>query len=293
MIPSRFTAIALCIIPSFAAAQAGRDALIPRELVEALINVSSYGNSRVEVLVGVLPPALEPKVKLPAGAKVLGGMNFQEGATGVVLVDGTLSGVASDFHRSLLAQGWEVPVDDPMSFMRSEFIDPPSNDRRIVTNGRPEMYCGRAGTLNVRYQPSGFDRTQITLGTTGVNQCAVMRDQMFQSRAIMGGGAEPKRPTLVNHPAARSSQGACTQYNLGMGDRKTDLGSQLPASDILGHYAKQLADSGWAQVGTTIAAVFQKRDTSGVLYEYQMVVHAPSNGAGCRSVRTDLNGSGR
>jgi hypothetical protein len=78
-----------------------------------------------------------------------------------------------------------------------------------------------------------------------------------------------------------------------MGDRKTSLGSQLPPSDILGHYAKQLADSGWKQTGTTVAAIFQRPDTSGMIHEYQIVVHGPTTGPGCRSVRTDLNGSSR
>jgi hypothetical protein len=209
----------------------------------------------------------------------------------VVTVDGALNSIAPSFHKDLLAQGWEIPVDDPMDMFRSEFIDPPSSERRVVTDGRPEMYCGKAGTLTVRYVPDGFQRTTIILASRAQNQCAIMRDQMF--RSSLGGIEAPKRPVLVNLAAARNSPGACQNYNLGRGDRKTDLGSQLPPSEILAHYAKQLTDSGWTQSGTTVAAIFQKRDTSGVLNEYQIVVHAPTAGAGCRSVRTDLNGSSR
>lgn len=294
-----------CLVPlmlsaasSLAMAQANRDPLIPRELVEALVSAASYERPRPEIFVGVFPPALVPKVTLPASARILGGMNVQggrsgaNGVVGIFIVDGTLNSAADAFHRSLLAQGWEAPVEDPMmGFMRSEFIDPPSNDRRIADNGLPEMYCGRAGTLNVSYQPDGLQRTQVTLTTSNVNQCAVNRDMMFRTR--LGMGEEPKRPKLVNLPNARNSPGSCQNYNMGMGDRKTDLGSQLPPADILAHYAKQLADSGWSQIGTSVAAIFQKRDTTGSLLEYQLLVHSPSNGAGCRSVRSDLNATSR
>jgi hypothetical protein len=290
MICPRCVAVIL-FVPSIATAQAGRDALIPRELAEALISRAGYGMSRPEIVVGTLPQTIATKIKLPMGARILGGMTTQEGATAIVVIDGALNTAAEQFHRDVIAQGWEVPVDDPMDFMRSEFVDAVSTSRRMARNGMPEMYCGRAGTLMVSYQPEGIQHTQVSIGTSGVNRCAENRDMMMRSR--MGMGGDPKRPKLVNHPAARNSPGVCPQYNMGMGDRKTDLGSQLPPSDILAHYAKQLADSGWAQIGTTVAAIFQKRDTTGAMQEYQLLVHAPTESPGCRSVRSDLNSSNR
>lgn len=265
---------------------------VPRALAEALLARTGYGMDRPQISVGELPPSIAPKVKLPSGTKILGGMTFSQGALAVVSVDGTLNSAAEAFHKDLLAQGWEIPVDDPMSFMRNEFIDPPSSDRRVTRNGMPDMYCGKAGTLNVSYQPDGIQRTQVTIGSTAVNQCAVQRDMMF--RSSMGGmNRDQTRPKLVNHPAARNSPGSCQNYNMGMGDRRSDLGSQLAPSEILSHYTKQLADSGWTQIGSTVAAVFQKRDTSGTLMEYQLLVHAPGNGPGCRSVRSDFNATSR
>jgi hypothetical protein len=265
--------------------------MIPRDLAEALIARSGYGMERPQITVGELPATLGAKIKLPPGARILGGLTFSQGNVGVITLDGTLNAVAESFHKDLLAQGWEVPVDDPFAFMRNEFIDPPSNDRRITRNGTPDMYCGKAGTLNVSYQPDGIQRTQVTIGSLGVNQCAERANMMFRTR--MGMGSEPTRPKLMNHPGARNSPGACPEYNMGMGDRRSALGSALAPSEILAHYAKQLADSGWTQIGNTVAAVLQKRDTSGTVLEYQLLVHAPANGAGCRSVRTDLNGTSR
>jgi hypothetical protein len=266
--------------------------MIPRDLAEALLARTGYGMDRPQIVIGELPPTLAPKVKLPSGARVLGGMTYAQGALAVVSVDGTLNSVADSFHKDLLAQGWELPVDDFMSFARSEFIDPASSGRPQTRNGMPNMYCGRAGTLNVSYQLEGIQRTQVTIGSNAVNQCAERREMMFRG-GMAGIGGGDARPKLVNHPAARNSPGMCAEYNMGMGDRRTDLGSQMAPAEILSHYTKQLVDSGWAQVGSSAAAIFQKRDSTGSLLEYQLLVHAPGNGPGCRSVRTDLNGTSR
>jgi hypothetical protein len=292
MIRARLFASLLLAVPSVVAAQAGsRDQLVPRQLAEALIGLNEgFRSARPELIVGALPPVLAGMVRLPGGSTVLGGMVSGGGTTGVIILDGPLNSVAGQFHRDLLSQGWEMPPE--MDVSSSEFIDPPSSDRRIAAAGWPEMYCGRAGgTLSVQYQPDGFQRTQITLTRMAVNRCAEMREVLrLQSTGL---GQEPARPKLLNHPDARNSPGACPEY-MSMGDRSTSLGSQLPVVDILSHYTKQLADSGWTQIGNTVSAVFQKRDAIySLLLEYQITIYAPSTGGGCRRVRTDLNGTSR
>lgn len=270
-------------------AQAGPPSeLIPRALVEGLLS-SVYGGTNArppEIVVGALPPAIQSKLILPSDARVLGGMIGVNSSTAIVMLSGPLNSVGDAFSKGLLANGWEVMDQAPMRFYGSEFIDAPSGQRRTVS-GAPETYCGKAGTMMVRYEPDGFTQTRVILTTYGVNRCAEMRDMMLRSRMSMGGARE-NRPTLVNPGAARNQQGICPSYNSGFGGQGTELSSAMSPQDILAHYAKQLADSGWKSAGTGVTAAWTRTDTSGVVSEYQITVRDYPLVPVCRKVESEL-----
>jgi hypothetical protein len=275
-----------------ASAQASAsDELIPRKLVESLFAVSPYGSpGRPEFVVGTLPPTVQSKIVLPPNAKILGGMNTGDMAVGVIVLDGPLTTAADLFTKEILKSGWEVMDQSSRMFFGEDFIDAPTVQRRAVA-GAPEIYCGRAGTLTTKYDPEGFAQTRVTITSMGVNRCAQMRDAMLGSR--MGMRSEPNRPRLVNPGGARNQQAFCPSYNMGMGGRGTELSSQMTPQDILAHYAKQMADSGWKQNGTGVSASWTKTDTAGVVTEYQVTVRTASENPMCRKVDSELRARSR
>lgn len=282
------SALAMSGVP--AAAQSGAsDELVPRRLVEALLG-GIAGSGRPELIVGSLPPTVQAKVVIPAGAKVLGGVNLGEMAFGVLTLDGPLNAAADAFSRELLRNGWEVMDQGPDMFYGSEFIDAGAAQRRPVS-GAPEIYCGRAGTLNVRYTPDGFNQTRVTVMSLGDNQCAQRRDAMLRSRGP--GSREPSRPILVNPGAARNQRGLCPDFNMGMGGRGTELNSRMAPEEILADYAKQMSDSGWTRNGTGVSASWTKTDTAGVVTEYQVTVRTAAESPMCRKVDSQLRARSR
>ncbi|HET9424593.1 MAG TPA: hypothetical protein VFO55_04405 [Gemmatimonadaceae bacterium] len=256
--------------------------LIPRPLVEALLGRATT------LVVGVLPPAVESKVVLPPGAKILGGSTNPAMATGIVILDGALNSVAERFQDDLLKGGWEVMDQAPMQFYGATFIDPPVAQRRAIATSN-ETFCGRAGTLTVRYEPEGFAQTRVHITSMATNRCAQMRDAMLQSRAD-GGPARLQPPVLFNPGAARSQMGICqaNSFNYSSGGPGAQLASTMHPAEILSHYAKQLADSGWKESGTVATGVWTRRDSTGTAMEYQITVRAPEDALPCRQVEANL-----
>jgi hypothetical protein len=288
-------AFLLSLVATPAAAQgAASDELIPRKLAEALLASSPYGmamgsSARPVIQVGNLPATMNPKVTLPPGAKVLGGVDMGEMSTGIVILDGPLTTAAQNFADALLSTGWEVMDQGPrMFFGGDEFIDPPGAQRKVIA-GAPETYCGRAGTLMTRYEPEGIQQTRLTLTSMRVNRCAQMREQMLQSRNMGMSSRDVNRPRLVNPPGARNQEMQfCPNYNMGMGGRGAELNSQMTPQDLLTHYAKQMADSGWKVDGTGVTTAWTKADTAGVLTEYQITIRTTVQNPMCRKIESEL-----
>lgn len=284
-------ALALALFAFLSATAASQNSgppeLIPRELAEALLAVGGPGRTPT-ILVGTLPPTVESKIVLPAGATVVGGMTSSVGsAVGILLLDGPLNSVSQQVHSDLLKAGWEPQESRANMFMATSFIDAPSTQARAMI-GNEGSYCGRGGTLGVRFDPRGYSQTRLTVTSMAINQCAQMREMM--RGAGMGMERGKARPVLVNPAGARTQEGSCPNYNSGMGDRGTDLISQLSPQDILAHYAKQMADSGWTAGPSSAFGFWTRTDTSGMVYEYQISVQTYANMPMCRKVIGDLNG---
>ena len=281
---ARVVIVALCLAATSRATAQQQSELIPRALAEAL--VGRYGGGKPTIVVGSLPPTLESKISLPSDAKVLGGMADQSGATGIIVLEGPLNAAPDRLHAELVKRGWE-PEDQSGQRMSGDFIDAPVGQRRPVSGGRPDTYCGRAGTLLVNYAPEGFAQTRVTIGTTSDNRCAMMRDAMLSSSRL---GMEGRRraPVLMNPPAARlMDYGSCQQFNSSSGGPGAQLSSTMTPAEILAHYGKQLADSGWKEVGGGITQTWSRTDTTGVR-EYQITVTTMSGNPMCRRVEAEL-----
>jgi hypothetical protein len=261
--------------------------LVPKALAEALL--SSRGEGKTSIVVGALPPSLQPKLALPADAKVMGGTDSQSGASAIILLDGPLNAAAERFHAEVIKRGWEPEDQGPQRF-GGDFIDAPVGQRRPVSGGRPDTYCGRAGTLLVRYEPDGFAQTRVIVATTGDNRCAMMRDAMLSSRS-MGPEGRMRAPILINPPQARLQDygSACSgQFNSTSGGPGALLSSTISPAEILAHYAKQLADSGWKESGSGVSASWSRADSAGSVREYQITITTTSANPMCRKVEAEL-----
>lgn len=283
--------LSILLLSSFvtqvAVGQAPPSEMIPRALAEALL---ATGGRAPTIFVGALPPTVESKIVLPAGSRVLGGMSNPASATGIILLDGALNTVSEKFQAELVKAQWEVYDPTMMQFYGREFIDAPTAQRRAVT-GSTETYCGRGGTLIIRFEPEGFAQTRLHITSLGNNRCADQASQMLQMQANREGPRMPKRPTLINPGAARNQMGICSGnsgFNSGWGGQGTELSSQLTPEEIFAHYAKQLADSGWKQTSPMIGAIWQKPDSTGSLMQYELTVSTNPAVPMCRTVGSEL-----
>jgi hypothetical protein len=263
--------------------------LIPRTLVEAIFSAQNFGagvGRSPTIVVGTLPPTVQSKIVLPGNAKVLGGITMEQMSIGIVVLEGPLNSVAESFQKDLLKNGWEVEDQGPMRFYGNEFIDAPSAQRRPIA-GASDTYCGRGGTLMVKFDPDGFSQTRATITSLGFNRCSQMRDMMLRGGpGRMDRGAQ--RPTLVNPAGARNQQGICPNYNMGMGGQGTELNSNMTAQEIFAHYAKQLMDAGWKDAGSGHTGTWIKTDSTGTVTEYQISVRSSAASPLCRKVDAEL-----
>src|SRR5437763_211583 len=109
MMVTAVAATAAMAMPHAASAQQrARSDSLPRDLVEALLRPgggSLYGGG-TDFFVGKLPPAIEPYLYVPRGARVLGGMTSITGLTAVLLVPPGAEDVTAVFQRELPKLGW-------------------------------------------------------------------------------------------------------------------------------------------------------------------------------------------
>src|SRR5689334_11531619 len=81
------TAGAQVFVSSSGPARGGGPDSLPRELVTALLRMSTGGSSRdAEFFVGKVPPVIEPYLYVPPGARVLGGYSSYTGTTVAMVV---------------------------------------------------------------------------------------------------------------------------------------------------------------------------------------------------------------
>jgi len=103
------------------------------------------------------------------------------------------------------------------------------------------------------------------------------------------GMARSPFPTLFNPAGATDSRmtGDCSSTIGGSSGTSTNLRTPMAADAILSHYGKQLADSGWQDVGgraTIVGHSWTKTDSTGAPVELSLTVTGSPRDSTCRDI---------
>jgi hypothetical protein len=267
----------------------GPDSL-PRELVTALLR-TSYGGSAsdAEFFVGKVPPAIEPYLYVPPGARILGGYSSFSGTTVAMAVQNmNFQDVAAMYAREQPKLGWSAP---PTAFdMRGWGFQPPPG--ASMMGGLDFCHIGQS--LQIMPSPDGANTYIVAQVQNFGGRCSAPNRSMTGGRAPAAPAA-PAYPTVINPVGANMNAQVCNQPfvpTLGGSSTSERLQTVESAAGLLDYFAKQLADSGWASAPATPMArrQFTRPDSAGNRRELTLTATpAPSSpGTTCLDVNMSV-----
>ena len=248
---------------------------VPIDLATGLMSSGSIG-TEPQILVGTLPDWFAKRIVLPPGAHILGAAFEGTAVVGVASIAGTPSqSLMPDLHRDLLAHGWKNP---PPPAISSTFRAAPDPLRLSVCAGDDEY-------LTVLASPHHGTSTTITyrLVTYSINgPCRPLPAPRFR----------PLYPLLYDPPAPADPRlfTGCQQALSGTSGTRTAFAAAMSNEKILDHYARQLADSGWAidtRNGSIVGRTWTHPDSGGGTLRLSLVV-SPMQDSTCHEVNMQV-----
>jgi hypothetical protein len=272
-----------------AAAQRGRPApdtgSMPIALAEELISpqfemimaVAGGRQNRPRIVVGKLPSSLEQRFWSPPGSTILGSLESRGFAMTVVRSSLSADSVLAAYRRELASRGWAAPSPPfPPGGFRPDGATPGMTSR----NGL--QLCSDGSTLSLSATREG-DETMIraTYVERIGDQCRVPQRNSFDD-------VWPHNPSLLNPSGSGGGNSFRCQNIMGNGVGSTTLIGQTDLEHVLDHYEKQLTDSGYVRLPTTVASrTWTRRDSAGKVSTLTLTARtAPGNG-GCVGVNME------
>lgn len=233
---------------------------VPLELVRTLFTRpgAESARERPEFVVGRLPRKLAG-TPLPAGARVVGGVNQGTGAYGVVEVPGDLRQALTGYAAALERSGWRpqhrwifVAREGPAPPM--EYCDP--DGRFVNVSGTPLRDGG--GYVKLETDGSGKNPHLVVSAGPG-DQCSLSAIDWKE----------------IPLPVLGAPEGAELRFGSGMGigsapawGSTVRLQTTLPPAAVVAHYAGLLRQAGWsilppAEAQDAATATGELRDAQG------------------------------
>ena len=245
-------------LPLAVAAQDARQqpAQVPIALVSALVGSRFTGGpNAAQIFVGAAPNGIAAADLPPKPVSILGGMSSGGYRTVILVYPATDSAPSASYMKFLESSGWAHPK---MEFQRSGFIE--ANELRM----RPTTLCrdsAHVTILRVSGAPSGSTWLRADFyAERGMGICTARPRTDYTQELVF--------PALEAPPGSRTvgtSGGGGSPDTRGI---STTLQSALTPSQVLTHYAAQLAKSGWTigapLTGDSLSAErVSARDTKG------------------------------
>jgi hypothetical protein len=253
---------------------------IPLELAGALIAAGGF-SAEPQILVGMLPGWMNSRVFLPPGARVLGSAFIGSVTVGVLAVSEQPDIAIAQFTPELARRGWKAPPQP--AYGGGGFRSAPVNtpvDQFPVT--RLTLCGGDQQMLMVNATRRSGTTTQIVYRVMPTAAYGTCSPQQPQARRM-----ELPVPTLIN-PAEVSdfrNYGNCSSHAQGSGS-SGNIRTPVSLDSLVGHYAKQMLDSGWrATSARSVGLTWSRTDSSGRMFEARVTASASPQDSLCR----DLN----
>ncbi|HEU4995478.1 MAG TPA: hypothetical protein VFT29_11700 [Gemmatimonadaceae bacterium] len=261
-------------------------ASIPVELAVALATSGGgYGtSSEPQILVGELPEWVSARVPVPAGARIVGSAFAGSVVVGVVNVPSSSDTLLLEFESDLKRRGWSSPPR--MEYMGGGFR-PALASSNASGSRRAASLC-----RDSQYLVAWISRRQATSSTVVFRLMATLASSPCSPPARPREMPRSPYPTLFNPEGAEAygQNRSCSQRG-GTSGTMTELNTSMSPQDILGHYGKQLQDSGWAPAITAppiSGLTWTRKDSTGAMRLLSLTVVSSPTDANCRTVRLDV-----
>jgi len=255
-----------------ASAQAAPDTatMLPRELVEALVQPYVGGPSGTEFFVGKVAPALQPFLFVPSSARVIGSMASPTSTTVVMTAPLNPMEIKAQYEREQPKLGWTHPPT--ANATRGWGFGPPPS---AMPEGAGSEFCHVGQSLRVIPFPNAPGSTRIVVTVQNFGGRCQMSD-----RVVFIGGQPPRvaMPALENPLGAPMNPVGCSRAG-SIGSQMASMSERLETSmtpmQLLDHFGKQLADSGWtasAQTSPTLRRTWTRADSGNTVREAMLQI---------------------
>ena len=257
-------------------ARPGVDSL-PRELVEALLRpyYGFYPASGSAFVVGHVPASLAPYFFVPPGSRVLGGIETPSTTIVVLSTSMSTEELRAAYRREQLRLGW-APAS-AAGYRGWGFVPAPgaSPDGGLV-------FCHIGQSLQIMPYQSPSQPLVVTATVQNYGSQCSSQVRMMTPSSVM------ELPVLMNPQDAAMNDRVCLGSNNtfaggnGTGER---LQTNLSPTQLLDHFSRQLADSGWSASPPVagVRRVWTRPDTGGMSRELTLTI-TPLSSAGCQDL---------
>lgn len=243
-------------------------ASIPIDLALALTGSGGLGSdAEARILVGEIPEWALNRVPLPNGWRPIGSAFLGTTVIGVVQVPTANDSLIQRFQQHLERNGWKAPPT-PVQFRGGGFQSPQSA-AAVTRASRRFQSCRDNQMVNAwiaRELPvSTTIAFRLSMATPGqFNQC----NPPAPDTRMIGAMRDNPLPTLYD-PVSRDGPMMSSCFSVdAFGNRTTETRykSTMTPEQLLEHYARQLADSGWIAGSSprpAVARMWTRPDSSG------------------------------
>lgn len=281
--------LASLVVPSLLGAQREplrQPASVPVELAAALASAGGLGSgTEPQILVGELPEWVATRIHVPDGTVVLGSAFM---GTTVVGILQTLAGTEfplREFEAEVAKKGWKR--QELSTGQSGGFRSAPTTATPTIF---PATFC--SGPQMLRLSPGssrqGKQSWVLRVSTpTGFGSC---------NPPPMSRRGEPELPTLY-HPGGVVNDNNRMTRNCNPDDPATNRGpgnftsarvrSTILSEELLVHYGRQLADSGWKEassIARSVSGAWTRTDSAGKTMTLQLNIFTASGDPTCREM---------
>lgn len=249
---------------------------VPYDAAAALIGATSYG-ADPEVMIGGMPGWAAQRLYVPANARVLGSSFIGSNVTTVLSLP--------------LANDSATMADIRAEFVRRGWTPPPPPTFAGYGGFRPAVLANSARQSPVRATLCSSDYYLTADVRRHAGTALYVTYHLFSgqstpchppARPTPAGYVPQSYPTLYEPDAVGDALGSTACYpqaSSSSGSTGTRFRTAMPRAQILEHFAKQLADSGWTRVRDSVpqpvSGVWTRPDSTGTPRILTLTISSP------------------
>ena len=264
---------------------------VPRSLLVAVLQSGSgdlAGTDNPVVTVGALPAEVASEFYVPRGATVIGAVSGNSATIGFLHIYGSTDSLRAEFTRELTARGWRTPPSPALSGggFRTTAMPRGAPVGSFVLCRGPEM-------LTISTQPPSYAAANVVLRLEPTNRGYACHPEQDGFPFADGRPYRPPvMPVLINPPGfgAYAPNNRCVSFNATNAASTAATATPLAAQELLGHYERQLSDSGWVPIprSSVVGHTWTRTDSTGAHEEATIYVLTLGDSVPCLEPHLEL-----